>query len=789
MPNAGLRRHLLTYALYLAVAVVMTWPLVMVLGTHFAGYPFGDAHEMTRHIWWMRHALATGQPLIFQPLLGYPDGMPGVILWSDPLQFFPGWLFAFVLPLPAAYNLFVLLTMALNGWAACWLVERLTKQRGAALIGGLIFMAAPALQGHLAGGHGGLVVQWPLPLLAGALLSATGSSASLRQTALAVLLVFVTPLGHTLQYIYAVLPLAGALGLVLLWRRDWRGLARLVGVVAAGTVLLGVFLLPVFGATFGTESYTSAGGAVTFSADLLAVITPSFAHPLYGQLDYTHRVLGTNIVEGHSYLGILPALLGLLALWRSRESRWWGLLALIAGVLSLGPLLKLFDHPVLLAVSGIPTAVPLPWALLADLPGFSLARTPGRFNFVLALAVAVLAGYGWTILSVRIRRLEFQWAALVTAGMFVLVDVQAFWPLPTFDAQIPKAVYELAGREDVRAVFDLPWDNLLAAKDALWLQTAHQKPLIAGQVTRETPVSPAKLTLLGETLDPALLAAAGADVVILHRHYDLDGAWYRRLTARFGRPSYQDERLALFDVPVGRTVPQWVDRFGFPRVSNGRTDFDLYSAVTGWLRVGITLDPQGSDLLLLLDNRPVRNWSEAWAGELWLPIDAPGYHTASLVEAQPCPVLIPTRLRCESAEFLFRRLEFQAAPLAEPIRFEHGVSLRTVVSENGQTVSVGMVWNFGEPVTDTDVRFVKLLDADGRQIAGVDESLGGHPVGRTWLEAVTLVLPGSLPPGDYRVVAGWYSYPDLRRFAVLADVPGAVDGLAEIGRFTVPPSE
>ncbi|MBL8154513.1 MAG: hypothetical protein JNM70_10040, partial [Anaerolineae bacterium] len=488
MRYAGLRRHLLIALLYLAVAVVMTWPLLTVMGTHFAGYPFGDAHEMTRHIWWIRHALATGQPLIFQPLLGYPDGIPGMVLWTDPLQFFPGWLFAFVLPLPAAYNLFVLLTMALNGWAACWLVERLTRltrQRGAGLLGGLIFMAAPTLQGHLAGGHGGLIVQWPLPLLAGALLSATRPGATLRQMALAALLIFITPLGHTLQYIYAVLPLVGALGLGLLWKQDWRGLARLVGIMTAGTVLLGLFLLPAFGATFGTESYTGAGGAVTFSADLLAVVTPSFAHPLYGQLDYTHRVLGTNIVEGHSYLGILPALLGLLGLWRARDSRWWGLLALIAGLLSLGPLLKLFDQPVLLTVSGIPTAVPLPWALLADLPGFSLARTPGRFNFVLALAVAVLAGYGWTILSARIRQLSFQRAALVIAGALVLLDVQAFWPLPTYDAHIPQAVHDLAGREDVRAVFDLPWDNLLAAKDALGLQTAHQKPLIAGQVTRE----------------------------------------------------------------------------------------------------------------------------------------------------------------------------------------------------------------------------------------------------------------------------------------------------------------
>jgi hypothetical protein len=93
-----------------------------------------------------------------------------------------------------------------------------------------------------------------------------------------------------------------------------------------------------------------------------------------------------------------------------------------------------------------------------------------------------------------------------------------------------------------------------------------------------------------------------------------------------------------------------------------------------------------------------------------------------------------------------------------------------------------MVWTFGEAVTDSDVRFVKLLDANGQQAAGVDESLGVHPAGSAWLDVVTLALPPDLPPGEYRVVVGWYSYPDLRRFAVLADVPGAADGLVEIGR-------
>jgi len=580
------RAHLLVYLFFLTIAILITWPLVTVLSTHFAGYPFGDAHEMTRHIWWFKYALQYGQPLIFQPLLGYPDGMQGVILWSDPLQFFPAWLFAFVMPLPAAYNLQCLLNLALNGWAAYFLLWKLTDgKRSPALLAGVVFMAAPTMQGHLAGGHGGLLVQWPLPLLAWSLLRLRASSgqpsaislkSDLRVIFPAIIYFVLLPLGHTLQLIYAGLPLVGVFGLTLLVKREWQALRRLILVVIIGIALLFVFLLPVLEVTLDTSAYTEEGGGVAFSIDLLGVVTPSFNHPLYGQLDYTRRVLGINIVEGSSYVGIVAGLLALIAIWKVRASRWWLLLGGVAWILAMGPLLKVFDTPVSLRTSEFSTFVTLPWALVADLPGFNLARTPGRFGFVMALAVAVMAGFGATwLLSAVSRQLSAKEQDAINHNrafrfsfspqfsvlsplliLLVLLDYQSFWPLPTYSAEIPQAVRDLAERDDVRAVFNIPWDNVLAAKDALWLQTAHEKPLIAGQVTRRTPVSPAKLTILEQTLDPALLNEAGADLVILHKQYDGDGKLAENARNKFGTPYYEDGQLALWDVPNATQSPQ-----------------------------------------------------------------------------------------------------------------------------------------------------------------------------------------------------------------------------------------
>jgi hypothetical protein len=795
-----LQIHLLLYGLYLLIAGVLTWPLLTVFSTHLAGFPFGDAHEMTRHIWWMQHALRTGQPLIFQPLLAYPQGLEGVILWSNPLQFFPGWLFAFVLPLPAAYNLFALLTLALNGWAAWWLVRRLTQHDGGAFIAGLVFMSAPTIQAHLAGGHGGLIVQWPLPLLAWAVLQldvdGVGWKVYLRWIMLAALLVLIASWGHTLQVIYAVMPLVGVVGLAWLMRRRWWSVLRLAMAVGLGGLLLGVFLLPVLSATFGTSAYTAEGGGITFSADLLSPLTPSFRHPLYGQLPLTHQVLGVNIVEGHSYIGIITLILLVMGVWR-KSARLWLALLLVAFVFSLGPLLKLFDQPFTLTINGYQTPVVLPWALVYDLPGFSLARTPGRFNFVMALAVAVLAGYGVKVLAERWP----QWnvvparGALGLLSLLMVLDVRAFWDFPVVEGRIPAAVTALGTPGDVRAVFNVPWDNLLAAKDALWLQTAHHLPMIAGQVTRRTPVDPARLYVLQSTFDPVLLEASQVDVVIVHKAYAQESL-LEQAQAQLGAPTYEDDRLVLFSVPDATESSPVIHTAADPLLLPEATRSSLYLFVPepGWM--SIPLDPRLPEwdrgLSLRLNETVIARYA-AGSPPLdpqWIvPFPAAGYYTLSLEAVPPCPLLLNPAWVCASLPIWSPAPDLTLQPgTFTAIDFASGLHLNgsQVALEAGQVI-VRLWWQFDAGVNDQTIRFIKVLDANGNQIAGSDLPLGNILEGDQRIDAVSFALPEDLPPGDYAVAVGWYTFADLVRIPLLSAVEGAADGLAIIGRVTVLP--
>ena len=184
-----------------------------------------------------------------------------------------------------------------------------------------------------------------------------------------------------------------------------------------------------------------------YSADLLSVVSPSFFNPLYSSLEYPRQVLGTNLEEGTSYIGLIAGALAVMGALRAGAACWWLLLGLVAWGLSLGPLLKILDAPVQVQPDGYASFVTLPWAALQNLPLFNLARTPGRFNFALALAVAALAGYGAGWLWQRLPGLRLRPLVMAALMAAVLVDYQVYWPLPTHSAAIPDAVYALARRD------------------------------------------------------------------------------------------------------------------------------------------------------------------------------------------------------------------------------------------------------------------------------------------------------------------------------------------------------
>jgi len=760
-------KHLGFIGLYFIVALLIVGQNPLALINNFIGAETGDTYEMARNAWYFTYALRNGEPLFYQPLLGYPDGIDGSIFLSVPLQYFPIALLALILPLPIAYNFVVLLYMALNGWAMYWLVRYLlrTESELPALLAGLVYMAAPVFQAHLAEGHGGLMLGWAAPLYVWALFQLVKTERHVwRWGAVAVLFFYLSTTGHILQAIYVVLPVSGVFFLGLLWQRDWRAIWRVLIMGTVASILLLVALAPAIGSATSEIAYADTGGTVRYSADFLAVVTPSFLHKVFDLfLVYPHRVLGINLTEGAGYVGIIAGLLALIGLTGERKSRWWFLLALVAWSLSLGSLLKVYDQPVQLSLADAQTYIPLPFALLQQLPGFELARTPGRFNFTVALALAVMAGYGANIVLGRMtnRNRNRNLALLLVLAGLILFEYQTYWPQPLRPAEIPQAVHELRDDETVQAVFNIPSGHLLAAKDALYLQTAHQHPMIAGQITRETPVNPAKLAILEATLDPTLLRDSGVNVVILHRARAMDTDQLETLEAlaadQLGTPLYEDEQIAIYEVPAPQeSLPELVT---LPVVdeTTGQAHLDLYVRQAGWIELRGELIAEQRDVDLYLNATELFNWSIAEGTTIATPfaIIAPGYYRLTLALDPACPVYYPDTLQCSALRYDLDAA-FIGDRLGEGGIFDDGIELRaSQIDLEADQVRVRLHWDFDEPRDEFDVRFVHLLDSDGNLIAQRDAPLGAVEAGGQRTEIVSF-SDEELPPGIYTVQVGWY---------------------------------
>jgi hypothetical protein len=768
-------KHLLIIAVYYLIAMLIVGHSPNTLLTRFIGSETSDIYEMARGAWWFKYAIQHGEPLYYQSLLGYPDGIDGSVLMTVPTQYLPISLLSFILPLNVAYNVIVLLWMALNGWSMYWLVRYLLNDTSdvPALLSGLIYMAFPLFQGHLFDAHAGLMIGWFAPLYIWSLFRLVSAKTQVwRWILTGVLFFYLTTTGHILNSIYILMPVTAAFGIARLYKRDWIGILRIfiMGIIASALLL--ALLIPAISDATHESAYTETQGFIRYSSDLLAIVTPSFFHPLFANLDYSRQVLGTNLGEGMGYIGLFVGILVIIGVTKQRDSRWWLMLGLIAWVLSLGPLLKILDKPVSLSLEDYDTYITLPFAFLENLPVFNLARTPARFTFTLAIAVAVMAGYGAAWLWNHRRKADQQWRYVlaILLAMLIVFEYQSFFPQPTVTAEIPQAVYDLHERDDIQAVFDVPYQHVLGAKEALFLQTAHQYPLIAGQITRQTPVNPAKLAILQATFDPALLREAGADIVIFHKRrateIDLYDSIQSQISAQLGTPIYEDDEIAIYTVPASENTVDELVTLPMLGTTDGYMELSFFAPESGWIDLTGSLQADNREVELLQNGHPIHRWTVASETDVYMPIYVPerGYYALRLALNLHCPTRYSDTLACRNLTYdlqanFVSSADFVAATFAD------GIILEAATVMVSDTVDVRLLWHFDVPRTTTDIRFVHVIDASGEIAAQSDIPLGELDSGTIWAETVFFAA-SDLPVGEYTVRVGWYDFNTLTNYQV-----------------------
>ncbi len=440
------------------LACLVTAPLIFGLDSSTLAGKFQWSHAWAMEL---IHSGLRGEHVVWGTSLPLPpDSHPLLAWWGDPpaLQttalnypvggtiVFLGWFNLLVgaqlrelFGVLAAFNLSVLLVLALAPWAAYLLARVAGAGRAGAALGAVIFGFNPYVLAVVANGQMAKYNHAWLALLA--LFTWLLCRAPRRWWAVPALWITATVCLASSPYYFvfgaalALVLSAHGLGTQPSWSRRGLLLGLLV-VTAAGIVALDVPLLQYFTTREGALIKPSTAGSDTsiyeVTASLKTLLLP---------VAYTPREGADMPGETHvAYLGLSTLLLALAGTWarRGRDTTIWWVVALVFVVVAMGRETSLENGR---------DAVTLPMGYLTSvLPQGRALIFVYRAVAVVSLALSVIAALG---LGALLERLSRRWRVPATVGVFALLALDflllspAPWPLPVEQFQLPRAYGEL----------------------------------------------------------------------------------------------------------------------------------------------------------------------------------------------------------------------------------------------------------------------------------------------------------------------------------------------------------
>ena len=504
------RGHWRALATYVVVALALTWPLPLHLGTHVPGDGIDDP-ALAWNLWWVKFRWVDHPALdlfqsgwMFHPIrinLGFYTLTPLNGLISIPLQG--------ALGLVPAANLVLLSSFVLGGYGTFLLVREVWRAELARLpivqawwvawTAGLFYAFASAKLFYAALGQFNIASSHWIPFAAlflWRIVQGRDLTARVRAGAMAGLFVTLQAWSELTYASFLILLALLFYGwwLVVLPRGQWgaRGALTAGFAVTAGVFVAGVapFLAAMIPDLRREGDFFASGGgfADVFSADLMGFLVPTRLHPLVG--DWVAALPFANDKGQHLYLGyMLTVLLGMavVAWWREPGLRgrlgfWWVVL-LLFGWLSLGPALRWAGQE--LPIAG-------PFELISRLPFFSGNRYPSRYSVMILLAAALLAAGALGRLLARWRGRRAAVASVLVAVLFLAEHLSV--PLPLNDFRVPAIYARVAETPGDFTLLEFPtgWRNgarVVGRSDVLimmqqWYQTTHDKRRLGGNTSR-----------------------------------------------------------------------------------------------------------------------------------------------------------------------------------------------------------------------------------------------------------------------------------------------------------------
>ncbi|GIK36697.1 MAG: hypothetical protein BroJett011_05300 [Chloroflexota bacterium] len=479
--NSHQRINLIVFTVYTLCTLVLTHPLLFNLTTAVPS-DIGDPLLNTWILAWDSHALLA-DPLnlfnanIFYPLpntLAYSEHLFSTALLALPLQLI------FAEPI-AAYNLTLLLTFPLAAISMYLLALRLTRQRSAAFIAGLIFAFAPyrfAAIAHLQL----LTFQWlPFALLfIDKLLDQKKFPHPLLPTPYSLLLAStIFLLLQLLASWYLALYTFLILGIFLLTALFTQRLNRSNFVQLSVLFLISIFLIlpfawPYLSILDDLRTARPLSLALSLAAAPTDFIAAAPFNRLFGPLTEFFRTRPGFTEENTLFIGLTAPLLALIALLRfTIYDLRFTTGAPISGIDTSRPTphalrSTLYAFLAILLVA-LALTFPTPYATLAQLiPASAIIRVPPRWIIPALFALAGLAAFGYSLITHHASRftphapritLYFNSILFILTCAFLLLETLSI-PLPLAPVEnrntLNPAYHWLAGQPGPIALIELP---------------------------------------------------------------------------------------------------------------------------------------------------------------------------------------------------------------------------------------------------------------------------------------------------------------------------------------------
>jgi hypothetical protein len=512
-----------------ALAVFLTWPLALHLGTRIYGPP-GDSTAEIYNLWsfthgdgldilGVSHETATGAPFGWDQ----GNGVNVQRLW----YMFPAYLAAKVIGEIAAFNLIVLSGLALSGAAMYGLVRSLVRGPVSPFVAawaGFVYVVFPW---HVlkAAGHAGLTHIEGFPLLLLAVLVWFRSPTLLRATAvaLATAILWLTSGYYGVAGMVALCVLLPVAAVSHRRRLGTRTAAARAGMVFGQAVLVALVVV-----VLGRLGHINTGYFIGRSPDdLLAYgarpweyLLPAYANPHFGTASWlVPRLHGSNFAESSLYVGWATILLaGGWLLWALVARRRLGsdesfvavgFTAVVAAAL-------LFSLPSPIPHTSIPTPSRLVWEVASQF------RVPTRFQALLMAALVSLAALALAGISRKALAASRSWAAVVAVcavfGLVSWFELSVASPgLTAVNAPPPEYLALRKAPPGIVAEYPLVALDEARNSDYLFWRRVHGRRLLNGASRGSFPDG-VRDTLVDPVAPgtPAALSALGVSTVLVH---------------------------------------------------------------------------------------------------------------------------------------------------------------------------------------------------------------------------------------------------------------------------------